>query len=128
MRQREDLTSEERKQLPLKSGCLDYFPDALLLVSALSFLANEKHNPGQPMHWSKDKSADHADCLARHSLDTKHDDEFNLNHRIAVAWRALADLQTAVENEGYDALIDFKRPALRFALGGPGTVDSRLER
>jgi hypothetical protein len=105
MRTRHDLTSAERKQMPLARGCLDYFPDALLLVSHLSWLANEKHNPGEPLHWSKDKSRDHADCLARHQLDIGKDDEFGLDHSIAVAWRALSQLQTFAEELGYDALV-----------------------
>ena len=107
IRSRQDLTSAERKLMPLHRGCLLYFPDALMLVSALSRAANEKHNPGEPMHWSKDKSNDHEDCAARHSLDADEADEFGINHRVARTWRALADLQTAVEELGYDALIDW---------------------
>jgi len=107
IRGRQDLTSAERKLMPLHRGCLLYFPDALMLISALSRAANEKHNPGEPMHWSKDKSNDHEDCAARHSLDANEADEFGINHRVARTWRALADLQTAVEELGYDALIDW---------------------
>lgn len=107
IRSREDLTSAERKLMPLHSGCLMYFPDALLLISMLSRAANEKHNPGEPMHWSKDKSNDHADCSARHSLDSGTADEFGLDHRVARTWRDLAELQTAIEELGYDALIDW---------------------
>lgn len=62
-------TSAIRKAMPLFSGCLAYFPDALLAVAKLSKIGNDKHNPGQPLHWSKDKSADHADCIARHLLE-----------------------------------------------------------
>jgi len=42
--------SEERKQFPIATGCLDYFPDALAAIAALSKLGNDKHNPGQPLH------------------------------------------------------------------------------
>jgi hypothetical protein len=87
-----------RKAQPLARGCLDYFPDALLAVAELSMIANEQHNPGQPMHWAKEKSADHADCLARHLLQRGETDPTSgLSHTVAVAWRALALLQTEIE-------------------------------
>ncbi|MDP3939591.1 MAG: DUF5664 domain-containing protein [Deltaproteobacteria bacterium] len=93
--------SRRRKEMPLARGCMDYFPDALLAVAELSFLANEKHNPGEPMHWSKGKSNDHADCCARHLLDrgTWIEGEYarRVRHSTAAAWRALANLQTEIE-------------------------------
>lgn len=92
-------TSKARKATPLVTGCLDYFPDALEAVARLSKKANEKHNPGQPLHWSKGKSNDHADCLGRHLKDRGQiDPEFGESHTVAVAWRALALLQTEIEN------------------------------
>ena len=61
--------SAERKRVPLWSGLFRYFPDALVAVARLSWAGNEKHNKGQPLHWSRDKSNDHADCLLRHQMD-----------------------------------------------------------
>lgn len=88
-----------RKDYPLFAGCLNYFPDALLAVAHLSKIGNDKHNPGEPLHWSKGKSADHADCLARHLLaHGTIDPETGLSHTVAAAWRALALLQTEIEN------------------------------
>lgn len=88
-----------RKGTPICTGVLDYFPDALAAVSRLSLKANEKHNPGQKLHWSKGKSADHADCLVRHLLERgKTDEEMDESHTVHVAWRALALLQTEIEN------------------------------
>lgn len=88
-----------RKAVPIVTGCLDYFPDALAAVARLSLRANAKHNPGQPLHWSKSKSADHADCLVRHLLERgKVDSEMQESHTVHVAWRALALLQTEIEN------------------------------
>lgn len=96
------LTSDyqARKAIPLCTGCFDYFPDALAAVAQLSKIANEKHNPGQPLHWSKGKSNDHADCLLRHLADrgTPDPDMQGLSHTVHVAWRALALLQTEIEN------------------------------
>lgn len=91
--------SKARKETPVFRGALMYFPDAIAAVARLSFKANEKHNPGEPMHWSKGKSNDHADCIIRHLMDTGTiDEEFDELHDVAVAWRALANLQTVIEN------------------------------
>lgn len=96
--------SAARKGMPLFQGCLMYFPDALLAVAEHSRKANDKHNPGEPLHWSKDKSKDHADCVARHLIDIGPtwdavDPEFGSLHATALAWRALALLQTVIERE-----------------------------
>lgn len=63
--------SKVRKNYPLYSGLFGYFPAALAGVARHSAINNEKHNPGQPMHWSMDKSDDHAECVARHLVDTQ---------------------------------------------------------
>ena len=60
--------SAKRKEYPVFSGLIDYFPDALAEVAHISYIGNQKHNPGQPLHWSRDKSNDHLDCIARHLL------------------------------------------------------------
>lgn len=90
------LTSDQRKEYPMATGCIDYFPDALAEVSHVSFLGNQKHNPGQPLHWSRSKSADHADCVIRH-YSTRGDMDGQVLHLAEAAWRALADLQLALE-------------------------------
>jgi len=38
-----------RKALPICTGVLDYFPDALAAVAACSLEGNNQHNPGQPL-------------------------------------------------------------------------------
>jgi hypothetical protein len=89
--------SEERKQQPIATGVLDYFPDALAEVARLSKIGNDKHNPGEPLHWSRGKSDDHADCILRHMVDRGTLDTDGILHDAKVAWRALAQLQLAVE-------------------------------
>lgn len=89
--------SEERKNMPVATGVLDYFPDALLAVAALSKDGNDKHNPGEPLHWAREKSADHADCIMRHMIDRGTLDTDGHLHDAKVAWRALAQLQLAIE-------------------------------
>lgn len=92
------LSSEERKQYPMATGLLDYFPDALAMVSHVSWLGNNKHNPGQPLHWSRGKSADHADCVVRH-MTTRAEFDGTVLHLAEAAWRTLAELQIALENK-----------------------------
>jgi len=89
--------SAERKNIPLVTGCFDYFPDALCAVAALSKVGNDKHNPGQPLHWSRGKSNDHADTIARHLLQRGAYDTDGVLHSVKVAWRALALAQLDIE-------------------------------
>jgi len=92
--------SQKRKETPLASGCLDYFPNALAAIAELSFIGNQKHNPGQPLHWARDKSTDEADCLIRHFLERGTLDTDGIRHSVKVAWRALAMVQRELEEAG----------------------------
>jgi hypothetical protein len=90
------LDSDGRKNHPLYSGVLAYFPAALAGVARVSKIGNDKHNPGQPLHHARGKSADHADCIVRHLVDygdgLAHEgvDEQGIPHVDYIAWRALA--------------------------------------
>jgi len=95
--------SKARKNIPLARGVLDYFPDALCEVAVVSKTGNDQHNPGQPLHWERGLSTDHADCIARHLLDRGKRDTDGMRHTAKVAWRALALLQEELESEGNDA-------------------------
>lgn len=83
--------SAERKTYPLLRGLLDYFPAALAAVSHHSYEGNEKHNPGQELHWARGKSADHLDAAMRHIMERDLE---------GAAWRVLAALQEQLEAEG----------------------------
>lgn len=87
----------ERKAVPITTGVLDYFPLALVEVARLSKKGNDQHNPGQPLHWARGKSSDHADCLVRHLLQRGVIDTDGITHTAKVAWRALALLQEEME-------------------------------
>ena len=89
----------ERKDLPLATGFLDYFPDAVVAVAALSKKGNDQHNPGQPLFWNRGKSGDESDALLRHFLDRGKVDTDGVRHSVKVAWRALALLQKEIEAE-----------------------------
>lgn len=87
---------KERKAIPIYSGVLAYFPDALAAVAKLSKRGNDQHNPGKRLHWDRSKSGDELDAMMRHVLDGDWD---------AVAWRALAHLQKELEDADEDEVI-----------------------
>lgn len=87
----------KRKALPVCSGVLDYFPDAILAVAHCSKVGNDQHNPGKPMHWDRSKSQDHPDCLVRHLMQRGTVDTDGVRHAAKAAWRALAILQLEIE-------------------------------
>ncbi len=89
----------ERKNIPITTGVLDYFPRALAEVARVSKAGNDQHNPGQPLHWAKSKSTDHADCIPRHLIDRHTRDTDGQRHSAKLAWRALALLEIELENE-----------------------------
>lgn len=93
-----DTDSATRKTYPMFSGLLAYFPDALAEVARLSYIGNQKHNPGEEMHHARGKSTDHADCIARHLLNHGGFDG-DTRESAALAWRALALLQEELEQE-----------------------------
>lgn len=103
--------SEARKQIPMFSGCIKYFPAAIAGVAKISKAGNDKHNPGQELHHDRSKSLDHADCIVRHLADVadliaklERGENTNPEQILAevssLAWRALAYSQTL--HEKYD--------------------------
>lgn len=86
-----------RKAVPVFSGVIRYFPDALCAVAELSRIGNDQHNPGQPLHWNRGKSGDELDALTRHLIDAGTVDVDKVRHSTKVAWRALANLQKEIE-------------------------------
>lgn len=88
-----------RKTYPVASGVLDYFPDAIVDVSHVSYLGNEQHNPGEPLHWARGKSMDQADTMLRHFLQRGTLDEDGVRHSAKMVWRALAILQLEIEGD-----------------------------
>lgn len=89
----------ERKAIPIATGFIDYFPDAIVAVATLSRIGNDQHNPGKPLFWDRSKSQDEADALMRHFLERGTVDTDGVRHSTKVAWRALALLQKELEDE-----------------------------
>ena len=90
---------EERKQIPIFSGVLKYFPDALLEVAKCSYAGQQQHNPNKPLAWDRSKSGNEYDSLTRHLIDssTEDYDTDGTLHKAKIAWRALAGLQKHLE-------------------------------
>lgn len=93
------IDPKERKGIPIVTGVLDYFPLAIVEVARVSKAGNDQHNPGEPLHWDRSKSTDHADCAVRHLLDRGKFDGDGQRHSAKAAWRALALLQEELEAE-----------------------------
>ena len=94
----EKTIAQQRKECPIYSGFLMYFPLAVRAVAELSFKANEQHNPGTKMHWDRSKSGDEHDALMRHLMDAGTIDTDGQLHSTKVAWRAMAALEKELEN------------------------------
>ena len=90
---------QARKQIPIATGFLDYFPLAVIEVARLSMIGNEQHNPGTPLHWDRSKSGDESDAMMRHFLERGTRDTDGVRHSVKVAWRAMALLQKELEEE-----------------------------
>lgn len=91
--------ASDRKNVPIHSGVLMYFPDAIAAVAACSYQGNEQHNPGTPLHWDRSKSGDELDALTRHLMEAGTIDTDGIRHSSKVAWRALANLQKEIERD-----------------------------
>jgi len=96
-----DYTSaQKRKETPVYSGVLKYFPLALMEIARCSKAGNDQHNPGKELHWDRSKSGDELDALTRHLLQAGEVDTDGILHSTKVAWRALANLQKELEENG----------------------------
>lgn len=91
--------AKERKQVPIASGVLDYFPLAIAEIARVSWEGNNQHNPGEPLHWARDKSTDHDDCIIRHFMERGEIDSDGQRHSAKMAWRSLALLQLELEGK-----------------------------
>jgi hypothetical protein len=81
-----ETNKEKRKQIPLYSGLIKYFPDALCEVA-----------------WDREKSKDDLDALMRHLMENGMHDIDGVRHSAKIAWRALAHLQKEIEGDKTDA-------------------------
>lgn len=117
MTEQEELVYEEqragvydepnRKQMPVFSGVLKYFPDAIREVAKTSWIGNQQHHPNKPLHWDRSKSGDELDALSRHLMEAGEIDTDGVRHSAKVCWRALANLQKELEENGEAPLSEY---------------------
>jgi hypothetical protein len=90
----------DRKEMPVYSGVLKYFPNAIKYVAYVSKKGNEQHHPDKPLHWDMDKSTDEPDALLRHLIDHSINpiDEDGVLHLGKTVWRGLAMLERYLTN------------------------------
>lgn len=86
-----------RKEIPICTGVLDYFPKSLAEVARVSYEGNKQHNPGEPLHWAKGKSQDEEDAHIRHWMERYDIDGDGVYHAAKAAWRNLAFLEKLLE-------------------------------
>lgn len=98
--------TKNRKEYPIYSGLMKYFPDALVEVSHCSYMGNVQHHPSKPLHWDRGKSNDHLDALGRHLVQAGEIDDDGVRHSAKVAWRALAALQLEIERAEQDKIVN----------------------
>ena len=96
-----EVKAKSRKDIPVFSGVLKYFPNALKEVSKCSKAGNDQHHPDKPLHWDMNKSSDEYDGLTRHLIDHTINpmDDDGVLHLAKVAWRALAGLERHLTNK-----------------------------
>jgi len=101
-----------RKALPIFSYTFEYFPDAYLAEVQVAVAGNEQHNPGQPLHWAREKSKDQMNTALRHIWDygtgTKKDTDGQW-HLAKAIWRLKAQLQLDIEAER-NLAVQMQRP------------------
>jgi hypothetical protein len=91
--------AKARKEIPVATGFVDYFPLAMCAVAEVSRIGNEQHNPGQPLHWDRSKSTDEADSFMRHFIERGKRDTDGARHTAKAAWRIMALLEKECEAE-----------------------------
>lgn len=92
----------ERKALPILTYLTEYFPDATLAEVGVSVAGNRQHNPGEPLHWAREKSKDQLNTAFRHLWDHKMGvvkDTDGQYHLAKAIWRLKAELQLVIEAE-----------------------------
>ena len=93
---------DERKALPLYDYMFGYFPDAWLAEVAVAVAGNAQHNPGEPLHWAREKSTDQLNTAFRHMFDHAKGNVKDIDgcyHLAKSIWRLKAELQLTIERE-----------------------------
>jgi len=101
-----ETNKNKRKQIPIFTGLIKYFPKALAEVARVSYIGNQQHHPDKPLHWDRSKSTDELDALTRHLFQAGETDTDGMRHSAKVAWRALANLEKELEQNDDKWFVD----------------------
>ena len=101
-----ETDKNKRKQIPIYTGLVKYFPKALADVARVSYIGNQQHHPDKPLHWDRSKSTDELDALTRHLFQAGETDTDGMRHSAKVAWRALANLEKELEQKDDKWFVD----------------------
>jgi hypothetical protein len=96
------IDAKGREQWPIYDYIYGYFPDALMEEIRVSWIGNQQHNPGEKMHWARDKSSDHMNKALRHIDDYARGTQKDVDgtyHLAKAIWRLKARLQLDIEAE-----------------------------
>ena len=103
-----DDDKERKGRWPVWDYLFKYFPLAFLEEVRVAVIGNEQHNPGQPLHWAREKSTDQLNTALRHQFDyaklkaegviVPRDAKGNAVLAQAI-WRLKAQLQRDLESE-----------------------------
>lgn len=92
---------DSRENYPLFDVLVGYFPAAMCELSRWSKVGNEQHNPGEELHWAREKSTDHRNKILRHLMDYDQKDSNGFYEAIPLLWRAAALAQELLEKDGW---------------------------
>jgi hypothetical protein len=106
---KEPTKAELRKGMPVFSGFLNYFADAVREVAKCSMSGQKQHAPDKPLQWHREKSGDELDALSRHLLEAGTIDDDGILHSAKIAWRAMANLQKELERNGEAPLSKYNK-------------------
>ena len=116
---------KSRKALPLWDFLMKYFPDAFVEVCRMAVVCNEQHNPGEPLHWAREKSKDQLNTAFRHMFDYGRGvkiDTDGTHHLAKAIWRLSAQLQLDIE-AAREPLAQLKALATRECVSVTTPVD-----
>ena len=108
-----EIDKVRKSDWPVWDYIFGYFPLALLEEVKVAVIGNKQHNPGQKLHWAREKSTDQLNTAMRHLFDyhkAKSEGAYGPCPRDATGkallaqaiWRLKAQLQ--LDREAEDAL------------------------
>jgi len=89
-------SDKDRKNTPIFSGFIKYFPLAIAEVARVSLKGQKQHKIAE-LYWDRSKSVNELESLARHLLHAGEFDTDGVRHSSKLAWRAMANLEKELE-------------------------------